>query len=425
MFAELLSEDRVKEPEKQRRYLRIIAGEERAAGAAREQRPRLCLPEKHEKIDAKSDTDIHSVIERVWEAESHGWRESGILGRLERGCEGHLHARIATRMPWPGAREPDFERGEVQRRAKGNRASDPSRLRHAQHLRPRSRHRSILQTCGENLRGILSCRRLACQPRARLRPWTHPCATHRARPRRRHHIPATRRRREHLHLPHSPPRFHEQTHPRRRRRPSHPPRFDRGARKRRLQGAGEPRRRSSLRTNRPATAGPCRPRRDAAAEERIRRLQELRAAKNPVPILMLTAKGQETDKVIGLELGADDYVTKPFGAWNSWPACMRCSAKPERAGEGNTACPRPCNLAKSRSPPRLPWKAERCRFRNHSSRTRRPRAPLPRTGTRRLPGRILNEVWGVEYYGTTRTLDQVVVKIRQKSSRSPRNLDTF
>src|SRR2546423_1020826 len=39
----------------------------------------------------------------------------------------------------------------------------------------------------------------------------------------------------------------------------------------------------------------------------------LRAKKNTIPILMLTAKGQEIDKVVGLELGADDYVTKPFG----------------------------------------------------------------------------------------------------------------
>ena len=41
--------------------------------------------------------------------------------------------------------------------------------------------------------------------------------------------------------------------------------------------------------------------------------KQLRARKIPIPILMLTAKGQELDKVIGLEAGADDYVTKPFG----------------------------------------------------------------------------------------------------------------
>ena len=40
--------------------------------------------------------------------------------------------------------------------------------------------------------------------------------------------------------------------------------------------------------------------------------RELRARANPTPIVMLTARSQETDKVLGLELGADDYVTKPF-----------------------------------------------------------------------------------------------------------------
>src|SRR5207249_6729147 len=41
--------------------------------------------------------------------------------------------------------------------------------------------------------------------------------------------------------------------------------------------------------------------------------REIRKAGNNVPIIMLTARGQEIDKVLGLKLGADDYVTKPFG----------------------------------------------------------------------------------------------------------------
>src|SRR5438105_11256193 len=41
--------------------------------------------------------------------------------------------------------------------------------------------------------------------------------------------------------------------------------------------------------------------------------KQIRAKKISTPILMLTAKGQEIDKVVGLDLGADDYVTKPFG----------------------------------------------------------------------------------------------------------------
>src|SRR5260370_27650695 len=40
--------------------------------------------------------------------------------------------------------------------------------------------------------------------------------------------------------------------------------------------------------------------------------RELRARANPTPVAMLTARAQETEKVLGLELGADDYVTKPF-----------------------------------------------------------------------------------------------------------------
>jgi DNA-binding response OmpR family regulator len=41
--------------------------------------------------------------------------------------------------------------------------------------------------------------------------------------------------------------------------------------------------------------------------------RQLRSHGNPVPIIMLTARGQEIDKVLGLKLGADDYITKPFG----------------------------------------------------------------------------------------------------------------
>jgi DNA-binding response OmpR family regulator len=42
----------------------------------------------------------------------------------------------------------------------------------------------------------------------------------------------------------------------------------------------------------------------------------LRKAGSDMPILMLTAKGQETEKVVGLDMGADDYVTKPFDPWS-------------------------------------------------------------------------------------------------------------
>jgi DNA-binding response OmpR family regulator len=43
-----------------------------------------------------------------------------------------------------------------------------------------------------------------------------------------------------------------------------------------------------------------------------------------VPILMLTARSDEVDRVVGLELGADDYVTNPLACGNSWPASKHC-----------------------------------------------------------------------------------------------------
>src|SRR6188768_1100912 len=62
--------------------------------------------------------------------------------------------------------------------------------------------------------------------------------------------------------------------------------------------------------------------------------REIRATKSRVPILMLSAKGQEIDKVVGLELGADDYVTKPFSLRE---LLARIQALFRRADFGNAA----------------------------------------------------------------------------------------
>ena len=63
--------------------------------------------------------------------------------------------------------------------------------------------------------------------------------------------------------------------------------------------------------------------------------RQLRTRKVATPILMLTAKGQEIDKVVGLDLGADDYITKPLACANCWRASMRfcgeANLRPRRA----------------------------------------------------------------------------------------------
>src|SRR5438046_6418833 len=67
--------------------------------------------------------------------------------------------------------------------------------------------------------------------------------------------------------------------------------------------------------------------------------RQLRAKKLATPILMLTAKGQEIDKVVGLDLGADDYVTKPFGVRELLArihALLRRVAKPAESDSADT-----------------------------------------------------------------------------------------
>lgn len=155
--------------------------------------------------------------------------------------------------------------------------------------------------------------------------------------------------------------------------------------------------------------------------------KQLRAKKVTTPILMLTAKGQEIDKVVGLDLGADDYVTKPFGVRE---LLARIHALLRR---GNPA-----------PPPALPdteFHIGDATIDPKSFQVRRGKVMEELTakelkllqlfhahaGEVLSRDRLLNEVWGYHYYGTTRTLDQVIVQLRRKvgdNGDAPRHLLT-
>lgn len=147
----------------------------------------------------------------------------------------------------------------------------------------------------------------------------------------------------------------------------------------------------------------------------------LRAERCQVPVIMLTAKGQEIDKVVGLKLGADDYITKPFAIQELLArvdAVLR-RARPGRAGEFP---PLPSTIRFGRvviHPASLSGTNGEKSF-SLSARELAVLAVLTRE-----PGnvvdrqRLLDEVWGASYYGTTRTLDQVVVRLRQKIEPDP------
>jgi DNA-binding response OmpR family regulator len=147
--------------------------------------------------------------------------------------------------------------------------------------------------------------------------------------------------------------------------------------------------------------------------------REVRAVKSRVPILMLSAKGQEIDKVVGLELGADDYVTKPFSLRE---LLARVQALLRRATPDTVANEIPEEIAFGDV--RVDSKALRGRRARDTfditPRELKVLAMLWRErGNAVSRDSILNEVWGVEYYGTTRTLDQLVVKLRQKIEKTP------
>ncbi|HEX8310897.1 MAG TPA: response regulator transcription factor [Chthoniobacteraceae bacterium] len=138
--------------------------------------------------------------------------------------------------------------------------------------------------------------------------------------------------------------------------------------------------------------------------------RQLRAGGSAALILMLTAKGQELDKVVGLDLGADDYVTKPFGVRELLARVhallRRSSSAPELADFtiGDAV------IDARRYEIRCGDKVEKLTakelkllelFHQH-------------IGEVLSRDRLLNEVWGYQYYGTTRTLDQTVVQLRKK-----------
>jgi len=142
--------------------------------------------------------------------------------------------------------------------------------------------------------------------------------------------------------------------------------------------------------------------------------KQLRARKNRTPVLMLTAKGQELDKVVGLDLGADDYVTKPFGVRE---LLARIHALLRRAGPAGAAPadgdsfrigaavvdPKTYLLHRGKAIEELSAKELKLLQLFHAH-----------AGEVLSRDRLLNEVWGYQYYGTTRTLDQVIVQLRKK-----------
>src|SRR4029078_6592025 len=131
-----------------------------------------------------------------------------------------------------------------------------------------------------------------------------------------------------------------------------------------------------------------------------------------LPILMLTAKAEESDTIVGLELGADDYVTKPFSPKALVARVKGLLRRVERAPSTDPDLYRydtlTMDLARHEvtiGTKEVPLTAKEFGLLEHLLRHR------GRVLTREV---LLNAVWGYDYYGTTRTVDVHVRRLKQK-----------
>jgi two-component system response regulator RegX3 len=152
--------------------------------------------------------------------------------------------------------------------------------------------------------------------------------------------------------------------------------------------------------------------------------RELRA-ESRVPIIMLTARGEETDRVVGLELGADDYIVKPFSARE---VVARIRAVLRRSDDQRDAPREPIELG----PVRLdPGRRSVTLNGDELDLTRREfellELLMSEAGSVLTRERLIDEVWDVNWFGSTKTLDVHVSGLRRKlgdDSSSPRFIHT-
>jgi len=149
--------------------------------------------------------------------------------------------------------------------------------------------------------------------------------------------------------------------------------------------------------------------------------RELRARGVRVPVLFLTAKGEEIDKVVGLKLGADDYVTKPFGV-HELLARVEALLRRSRASGDEKAADLPlvfrlgaADIDRRKFTASIAGRTSELTARE----LRLAEVFAAHPGEVLTRDALLNAVWGVDYFGTTRTLDQHVAQLRKKVEAAP------
>jgi DNA-binding response OmpR family regulator len=144
-------------------------------------------------------------------------------------------------------------------------------------------------------------------------------------------------------------------------------------------------------------------------------------AKSSVPVIMLTAKGEETDRVVGLELGADDYITKPFSP-RELVARVKAVLRRSTAGSMLDAGDRPITRGQMRIDPLARSVEVQGKTLDLTSKefdllwffASHPGQVFTRT-------QLLDHIWGYEFYGDASTVTVHVRRVREKIEPEPAN----
>ncbi len=150
--------------------------------------------------------------------------------------------------------------------------------------------------------------------------------------------------------------------------------------------------------------------------------RRLRAEDNPTAIIMLTARDEDIDKILGLELGADDYLTKPFNPRELVARVKAILRRAERAGGAGREVIRAGDLTVDAA-----RREVRCGARSLDLRVQEFELLLVLASQ---PGRVftreqlLQQAWGFDFYGQTRTVDVHIAHLRRKLAGSACEIET-